>query len=627
MRPIVLFYHSPAKNGHMSPSVRKFTDTLAKFQRIENLVLIDEIDTILTSLTGGINAKLDHTPQILKTYAGIVVQKDNALNIFDTARKYGAKVVGFSGTLNNMIASKIPSTGYQAHEIHIVNVFPIGALYKNLDIKNIDTDNFRELAEKYKRAEGIEGKVLFLVAKTTDIQRHTNEYKTHFGRPMNYVSIIGANSKERETDAWRRKLDSAKYIFGIDLLTVGFDLNTYCPGQHFCLGILSRALSDKISQPLSKNPHHSLHMDESAALLQTLARMRGGGLFLVPNGIEIGSLSEGLRAVFERIRDGRDECLWVGPTRASQKERHWQCLVLGLIQNLRYNKERPIVDEILKRLTEIDGRDFAKEYTDAARTGGPKAFDADYWIWAIAQVWSSFIEDLYPMTKLATTETAIAGAGAETAMAGAGAETAMAGADTKTAIAGAGAETAMAGAGRETVSAGAGAKTAIAGAGAETASAGAGRARHIIQSGGGYSNGRVKDERVTTEVLKRAENTCGHCGDLFEDYDDRQICHIRRNDCDGGYTSDNLIQGHTHCDALYDNGGIIHEDNGCAYWLSKKAKAAYKPDMKQLAGICVANLRHRWEWEKQRQHLDGSTDDEFRKVLVERGYTRVVTHP
>jgi hypothetical protein len=102
-------------------------------------------------------------------------------------------------------------------------------------------------------------------------------------------------------------------------------------------------------------------METSASMLQIIARMRKGGIAIIPKSVEIDSFYDGMRKIFDTIRDGRDEMLKVGPPRSTQAERQNQCILLALIQNLRYENNRPVVRNILTKLNEITKRCFEHE--------------------------------------------------------------------------------------------------------------------------------------------------------------------------------------------------------------------------------------------------------------------------
>lgn len=563
---IVLFTHSPAKSGVSVPSVRCWKELMATFRDVQKLLVIDEIDYIVTSLTGGINAKLDHSSHLLKCCESVLKQRSNDLNLFDSARLYGVKIIGFSGTANNLISSKLPSIGYMPVDTTIINVFPIKFCYDKLNIKKVDTSDMDKLMPHFKQAESNAGKVLIIVSNKEDIKRMKFCYKFHNGTPMDSVTISGENGSERNTDAWQAKFCTAKYVFGINLVGIGFDLSTLCTGQEFCLGVLCREMSDKLSQPLSKNGKHPLHMEDSAAILQALARLRKGGTFLVPGSVKVTSLYDGLVEVFNNIRDGRNECLWVGVPRKTQKERFYQSLLLALIQNVRSDEDREVVLDILCELKTLDGRDFKTEYMKAKACNNPSALDVEYWISALGRVWSIFLrkagilEELVPVAKLGEFSTS----------------------DTH-------------------------------------------KKSYITQSGGG-GQVRIKDERITEQVKQRANGVCGHCGVKFEPWEenDRQVCHIKRNDWDGNYTLDNLIYGHKDCDAAYDACRYIYDPFKRVVWRHKKVQS-YNIDMNQFNGISHENLRSRFDWSRMYLNFpDDISSETFSEKLMERGYERVV---
>ena len=115
--PLIFIQNINHRNGSINTNTH-FIDYIAlSFLSEDKLALIDEIDNQLTSLTGGINAKLDHTCKIIESYNKVVSQGDETLNTFDILRKYNIKCIGFSGTMNNMVCSKLVSTGYNKEDI------------------------------------------------------------------------------------------------------------------------------------------------------------------------------------------------------------------------------------------------------------------------------------------------------------------------------------------------------------------------------------------------------------------------------------------------------------------------------------------------------------------------------
>lgn len=86
-QPIILFSNLSSTSGRFTSTTKHFIDVL-KYNRVTGcLVLIDEIDSILTSLTGGMNAKIDHSKTILDSYIKVRNQVAS-LNVFDQIRRF-----------------------------------------------------------------------------------------------------------------------------------------------------------------------------------------------------------------------------------------------------------------------------------------------------------------------------------------------------------------------------------------------------------------------------------------------------------------------------------------------------------------------------------------------------------
>jgi hypothetical protein len=352
----VVFSVMKSKSGKLSKSANKFIQLLTTYKDSNNLIIIDEIDNILTSMTGGINAKVDHPDTNLKHYEKICKQNDESLNIFDLIREYGAKTITFSGTNNNFVASKIPSTGYNIKDISILNYFPIESLYTELKIEDKNLKNIKSYKEYLEHAERKVGKILLVFPDEGGIENFKKQYRENFKKNFEKVSVTisSENLKERKTFDWKHKLNNAKYVIGINLLNIGFDLNSICTGQQFILGIIFREFSDAVSQPLSKNDTHSLYLDMSAGLLQVIARLRKGGTVLVKKDCPKTPLYESLQQIFHIIKNGRGEADWVGEVGTTQKERYHQCILLALIQNLKIEtSDRKNVENILQDLNAI----------------------------------------------------------------------------------------------------------------------------------------------------------------------------------------------------------------------------------------------------------------------------------
>lgn len=553
--PVIFFSNVTHTSGKLNKTAKAFENILKKNNGA--IVLIDEIDSQLTGLSGGINAKLDHPSGIMNEYKNIVEQTVS-LNTFDILRKYDAKCICLSGTMNNMVCSKLPSMGYAKADITVINVYPIKHLYEKLQIYPTDVTNFTKIAEDLKNAETEQYKdckILIAFPDEKSINEFILNYRNHFNKNISYVKITGDNTRERFTDSFKEKLKGAKYVFGINLITTGFDLSTLVENQQFILGILYRKLSDKISQPLSKNDEHELHMSSAASLMQIIARLRKGGIFLIPQNLDNKPLFERLIDVFNKIRDGRNEYDWVGGTpKATQEERHHQCLVIALIQNLK-DDNRPIVSGILNDLKNICGRDFEEEMNTIKEN--PSAFDHEFWTRMIGCLWKTYLIDhdqsLSDETKIQRKAEIIYN-----------------------------------------------------------------HKNIVVITGGGMRKERSQDEHENEVVRERSDNTCAHCGYTFENTDIAQNCHIKRFDEGGTGCRKNLVRGHQGCDSQYDNDGlIIYKKNGV--WLGRRV-ASYSPHLRQLQGISEDNFKARWNWEKARQGKQDISDEEFEEHLRRNRY-------
>lgn len=385
---VVFFNHFASSGSDFGPSAKKFLRLIALFKEHKQLCMIDELDQQVTYLTGGLNPKLDHAKAIMKACGRILAQYSYSLNIFDALRANGVKCMCFSGTMNNFICSKLPSIGYSLEEISILNVAPMEYLYKNLEIIPIDMSCFDSLLPYLQELEAMPADKMGLLAFSTekDIAEFLAFYQLKMGHSFSHIKLTSAaDADDLSTAAAKEKLRTARYIIGINMVLTGFDLSTHIKGKQFALTVLYRTMSDKISQPLSKNPEHELHNEVAATMRQFIARARKGGKCLIPCAYyDIGTLYENLVQVFETIRDGQHEYRWVGPPRTSQVERHAQGLILALKQNLKRGTDRPVVEEIIADLAQFHGRNFRDECDT-------EVVDP-YWIDIIQLLWEVYDE-------------------------------------------------------------------------------------------------------------------------------------------------------------------------------------------------------------------------------------------
>ena len=541
--------------------------------KCEKLFLFDEPDSNLTELAGGLNPCVDHHKEKMNLY-GELKKQIVSLNFFDKCRQYGVKVMGFSGTSNNMICSKLHSTGYLLSNISIVNFKPIMSLYMNAD----GTDKLKVIpmkltfenvvpylleAEELKRQDE-KVKAILCFSSQEQIEEFKAEYQNHFGRPISHCEVTSTKNTNLKLPASKKELNDATYVIGIEKLTVGFDINTHIPGSQFCLGILFRAMTDKSSVPLSKNGLHKLHNATPAKVAQLFNRLRKGGKFLVPENFKPKGIYNNHIQVFEEIRDGRNECLWAGPPRLVQIERFHQGTLQAIIHNLRFDKDglavddRRVVQGVLDDLRKLDGRDLKKEYYDSATHTD---FDAEYWIDAIGVVYDCYLIDHEGDRR--TEEERVQE--------------------------------------KNTIKK-------------------CWRERKIIQSGGGLRDAREMEAEAKKIVKARAQGICCHCGEAIEKEDDGQMCHVDRHHLGGAATPENMMYGHQDCDGLYDGSKIIHAPNGDV-WVYHLYKG-HNPDMKQVAGISKENILARWNWVKEQLGKKGVSDDEFTRFLTEKKYVR-----
>ncbi len=611
--PVILCHYLRKRGKMLNKHATQFVKLMKLFHEHRKLVLIDEMDTAVTSLTGGINAKLDHPISLIDGFRSVCEQDAHlSLNLFDAMREHNAKVWGFSGTSNNLISSKIPSMGYAKADCHIINVFPIEGLYTSIEISQRDTNDISSLDSFLKEIESIEDrKGLLIFSSTPAYTAFKRKYATYYGKSLSHVLISGENKTFRNTPEWKKELETAKYVCGLNMVGVGFDLATHCEGQEFGLVIIFRTMCDKVSQPLSKNKGHFLHHEISAAILQAIARMRKGGKAVLSGDIPISSFYEEMVKIFYTIRDGCGQCDWVGAPRISQVERYCQCLLLALIQNIRFGAEsRPVVAEILDRLRANTTRDFKAEYESALDSGDTGALDANFWIAELEVLWRQFSAELgvvLPARKSSSTSDSHSESGAGSHHEGSSASSGWGA--TSTAAAAAADKSTSGGAGR-----GDGSHTSAGGCGASTS--GDATEQTETTTGGGKSQKRLKDLRVEEIVKGRAEKCC-HCGNVMGETEEKQVCHVRRNDSDGDYSVDNLMYGCRACDSSYDAGRIIHMRTG-GHWLSPLC-ATYKPDLSQLKHINLANIQHRFDWEMKRKGFEGRSS-EFLAYLTSQGY-------
>jgi hypothetical protein len=359
-KPLVYCANIGHKDGGFTSETDRVLSVMGNLRKngINQLGLIDEFHTVLTSLTGGINSGIyDDTETKRPNYERVKAQEGAlSLNLFDQFKNLDVHLVGCSATLNNVISSKLPSIGLRPEQIQILNLYPYKSLYDKLECKSMDTKDFTTIMPFILAAEAQVGKIMLIFACKEDIRTFRQEYKKALCRDMPAsVEITGGCDMKKAL----ANVAGAKYVIGIDLLSTGFDLATHAKGETFRLGILFRNFSEKGSQPLASNPKHELNVKWSARLAQVLGRLREGGIFLLPEDYIDTKLYDIHYAVSEAIEKGYGEFETVcQQPEETQLRRYLQEIQLALRHSLRRDDNTKKVLGILAALKAVSGRDF-----------------------------------------------------------------------------------------------------------------------------------------------------------------------------------------------------------------------------------------------------------------------------
>jgi len=386
--PILFFTNVGFQNGGFSTQTKNMLRLFDSYRTkgYQQLALFDELDKQITHLTGGMNAHYYHSATDMQKYDKIRRQTVS-LNLFDELRAAGVRVMGFSGTLNNTICSKLASTGYHPRDTCIYNAYPIEELYSKLTCVPMDTSSIPVMDAHLRTAEATGKHILVVFSKKKQINKFIEDYARFYKKPLAFTRI-DSDSAPPTAGTFRQ------YILGVNMLTTGFDLATWMPGGQFCMGILVRDLSDKGSQPLSSNPSHELYHPESALLQQTLLRLRDGGIFLTPERVGEVDIIEAVRRVSTIIKAGYHEFAKYGDLVCPTQPSRWNRSVLvSICQNLREGGNTPTLTEVLILLNSYSGgRDLAAELKRGA-------FDIPYWSDAVGLLWEVFWADSKHCTK------------------------------------------------------------------------------------------------------------------------------------------------------------------------------------------------------------------------------------
>jgi hypothetical protein len=392
-RPVVYTANVGFRIGDFSPVTKNIINIMryCRAYAIAQIALLDESDRQITHMSGGINATFYQSDTCVKNYASVWKQK-GSLNTFDKLREHNVRVMGFSGTHNNMICSKLTSMGYAPYDVCVFNAFPIVSLYAALECISLDTSSLDEIVPYLLKAEASDDHIVMNFSSITNIKKFITDYKATFGHEPAYTRIDSKSVKPE-------KGELKKYVIGVNMISVGFDFASWMPNKKIGLGVLMRKLSDKGSQPLSRNEEHILHHDYSSSLLQTLLRMRDGGTFLVPDKIGDVDIVRELTRVSEIIRDGVHEFARFGGTPPTlQVERYHRTALVALIQNIRDGKNTPTVEKALSSLNRITGgRDLAAEHM-------APDLDIPFWTAAMGVYWGITISEWEELEEAAVEE-------------------------------------------------------------------------------------------------------------------------------------------------------------------------------------------------------------------------------
>ena len=570
--------------GHRNGDFNKITKKLFQIIRIlkEELhitctVMFDEFDQQFTKIVGGAQIRVEMSNTNLNLINKFL--ENTELNVCSHLKKLGVHVIGLSATLNNLICSKLPMLGYLRKQIRIFNVFPIESLYSKLTIESMDTSDYDNLVNYLEDAESEDDKkILLIFPDGKELRKFKNWYKQWFREEISCVEFTSETNKEQNSPEFREKLIDARYIIGINMLCTGFDLSSHVEDVEFNLGILFRKLSDKTTNPLSGNPLSNLYSEESSKLIQTISRLRKGGIFLVPKSFgNISTLYDIQYKVSMIIKNGRYEIDKIGTFRKTQMERYFQTQLLAVLQNLRFEgQDRKAVENIVNFLQDKHGRNLKDEFEK-------DDFDVDFWLVAYRDYVEEIMQNLLFRPNRIPQFSVRSGTSYHVSK--------QLIVENEKPI--------------EQIT------ELIAETNIEMLS--------IHETGGGERKPRTVDEIVKENVICRANGKCGHCGENILAGEDTQISHIHRFDDGGTYTEDNLVFTHRECDAIYDSGKIIMDINN-TFWIHKMY-INHTFDENQYKHISKDNIRARWNWEKNtNKWINSTTDDEFRNLLHLCGY-------
>ena len=399
-------------NGKPTKFSQQFIDVLGELhkQNITNLcqVLIDEMDTQLTSLTGGATKDGGFNTSETNTLAYKNIKTRASVNIFDVLRKYNIFAVGLSGTLHSLTTSRLPLLGYNLEDIGAVCIYPIKELYRNHDLRysvNLkpNSKSFEHIYHEYmEQVENSGGIIMLTFPNESYINIFKAWYLTKTGREMSCV-VYTSQTKERDSDL-KNQIDTLKYIIGIDMLTTGFNLPSYT-SRYLDLHIIFRQLSDKATNPISNSPDQfDLYSPQSSIMIQAICRQRQGGITVIPSPSSYKKKKddESSKPQLYDLLVCISKCfvkglqLWNGFSSVGSTDtlRYAQCTLIGFKLNIECKEccdnVRKTIEKDCKQMEKKCGKNFMEDVLNASNGGPP--IDYDFWAGVIERFLDSLCD-------------------------------------------------------------------------------------------------------------------------------------------------------------------------------------------------------------------------------------------
>ncbi len=564
--------------GHHGGDFTKITKVLFEIMELSHdigrqvLIHIDEFDQMLTQLTGGINSTYAHSPTIMERLARIHKSEAISLNIFDKCREYNVIVMGWSGTMNHDVASKMSSAGYNPADICLIAVHPIEDLCPSTPMIGLAGCDFvmkmREEEQRRLQDPGLrDRKMMLFQPNTTEIDKWKSAYTEYNGRSPAYIEISHRTQGTYTAEDYAR----VDYIVGINKVSRGFNAQTYT-GEHLSAVFINRLASDRSSQPLSANASHILHVEESSLLKQMAGRARDKHCNVyVPLQFDGVTMYDMHRRVFNVTCAAVTEVARYGPPGTTQYERECHGILVAICQNIAYRDElTPTISKLLAQLFELTGRQLEDEYEMTA-------CDFLFWRGMIGELWRYYLETAGiadEEERIAEVSSRIAVSRVRRSVSSSHASRVSPPEDTPSSTPPSG----------------------------------------ILQGGGGERKTREIASAVKEAVIARACGRCAICSDVEDDLMD--IAHIRPVKDGGSATVDNLVYAHAACQHMMDTFVAIPDPTLGGVWCRSRFSA--KLHTAQFSGVSKTNkLRY---WALARMHIGIAHGAAMHKWLQENGY-------